>query len=376
MYQTLPRNEAYLIEESYIPQYKDEIETVVETCIDITDKIDIYDKDNRKAAYFQEVFLGKTVIKNFYLFFAPVLDRFFAKHNIFDIDGTEYEKRKRNLEIAIIVSICEHFKHIDNLAYLDVRKTYDIHVLDKKYPVEFQEFVDKNKDKYGLKKEDVVYKLFDNLSRGLGSYGDEFYPLYNQMQQYVLTARFDRMYLFLESIYSLSEGNISRMVEILVELYDKTRFNGYKFDTESFVLCLSRIGVFDFSDVGIDSVEEAVSVLRAFVVEGDNETANQERDFDAVDMSKSLAMEHISIADINEMPTKFVIDLFVFSFLVNIEVLPSCGLDCRSDFCEFFTAIYFCPSCENWMLSTQENNDKNFDKYTMYEAYTEKILTL
>ena len=166
------------------------------------------------------------------------------------------------------------------------------------------------------------------------------------------------------------------MVEVLVELYDKTRFNGYKFDTESFVLYLSRIGVFDFSDVGIDSIEEAVSVLRAFVVEGDNETANQERDLDAVDMSKSLAMEHISIADINEMPTKFVIDLFVFSFLVNIEVLPSCGLDCRSDFCEFFTAIYFCPLCENWMLSTQENNDKNFDKYTMYEAYTEKILTL
>lgn len=152
MYQTLPRNEAHLIEESYIPQYKDEIETVVETCIDITDKIDIYDKDNRKAAYFQEVFLGKTVIKNFYLFFAPVLDRFFAKHNIFDIDGTEYEKRKRNLEIAIIVSICEHFKHIDNLAYLDVRKTYDIHILDKKYFGEFQKFVDKNKDKYGLKK--------------------------------------------------------------------------------------------------------------------------------------------------------------------------------------------------------------------------------
>lgn len=330
-----------LSHEKYTPKYEKEINTVSRTAITLNSHIENMVKKEEKEKFrnFGYVFLHSS-IGNDYLKYAPALDAFFEKHNMLDFLNDFVRPYKKELEIAIIIAICSHYRHIEKHLYLDMKKIYDIENVESfKNGRKYFNY----EDPYGVRPEDEVYLDYIELTKR-----DE---KASKMNSYITDTLINKtvwkanehLYLFLEAMYALSNYNVSALVEMLVLVYEKTKRNKYKVDIAKLVSFV------DLKDTCFDVIGDNESGGRSTKII-ENTGSNRAK----IDNEKNINDESFSnvrtlLCETGNMPTKFVVDIVIQSFLDEVKTLPDCLYKCRNGYCfscDDFTGIYYCGDCE------------------------------
>lgn len=180
---------------------------------------------------FMSSILCARYMENVYKKYYPAIDAFIQKHNI---DKNIYIDTTKQLYLAIIIGIGRHYKHIEKQLYITTKKIHDIEYedIEEKTPIKQDPYQTSITDKIYIEYEKLLEK---NIELAKTPEKEENRPedAIHQLLANVLYESNNILYIFLETLYQVTNKDIEKMIELYLLIYEQTK-TGYKIDIQNF----------------------------------------------------------------------------------------------------------------------------------------------